>query len=389
MGRWLASIIVCGAVTLSYASVLERAVRKPGAGPYYRIHRGKLWGFMDDKGKTVIAPQFEEVGDFFAGRARVRKDRLWGYIDERGRLAIPFQFYRSGDFIEGLAPVQSGRRGWGLIDPTGRFVVQPHFGAIAEFSDGLARFEDWDQIQCAEASGYVTYTKANASEQEFYLHDGSNDDMGFIACVGGRFGFLDHDGRTAIQPRFQLAWDFSDGRAAFREGDTLRETDKDGYVDKSGTVVVAPQFASAGPFSEGLAAVTVTFSPPNRSGVIDKDGKFVVAPDFWSIGSFSEGRATACPENQHCGFIDRSGKFLVPPRFTSAQPFSEGVSLAWSDDVLGPYYVDHTGKIVLKLGWTAWPFSGGLTVMIIGDRYAYVDHVGKVIGTYETLKPQR
>ena len=127
--------------------------------------------------------------------------------------------------------------------------------------------------------------------------------------------------------------------------------------------------------------MVLTWQPPNRTGVIDKDGDFVIPPDFFHIGPFSEGSAPACPENQHCGFVDHSGAFVIPPRFASARSFSEGVALVWSRNGPPPFYIDHAGKTVLKLGWTAWPFSGGLMVMSFKDRSAYVDHKGKVIAT--------
>ena len=336
---------------------------------------------MDDKGNTVIAPQFEEEGDFFAGRARVRKGDYWGYIDENGKLSIPYRFYRAGDFVEGLAPVQLGRHGWGVIDPSGEFVVQPHLGAIAEFSDGLARFEDWDQIECNEFQGTKTYTKADAPEFAFFLDDGSNDDLGMIACRGGKFGYLDHEGKIVIPAQFELAFDFSDDRAVIRrlKNGYLAY----GYIDRSGSIVVEPKLDYAAPFSEGLSVVTVTWDGPEKTGVMDKNGTSVIPPRFKSIRPFSEDVASACLDDDHWGFIDHSGKFVIPPRFESAQQFSEGVALVWSPNGPPPFYIDHTGKTALKLAWTAWPFSGGLTVMSFGDRYAYVDRSGKIVGTYE------
>ena len=200
MSRSWAVLLLLALGGPGHAALIDSKVRKPGAGPYFRIHRGKLWGFMDDKGKTVIPAQFDEVGDFFTGLARVRKAGLWGYIDEKGSLKLPYRFDSALDFVEGLAPVRLGR-GWGVINPAGNWVVQPNLGAIAEFSNGLARFEDWDQLECDfDGKGMVRYTKASATDMAFILHDGSGDDLGLIPCKGGKFGYLDHAGKTAIPP---------------------------------------------------------------------------------------------------------------------------------------------------------------------------------------------
>ena len=95
----------------------------------------------------MIPPQFESVGDFFSGLARVRQGDKFGYIDETGRVVIPYQFDDGGDFSEALAPVRVGRA-WGYIDIKGRFAIPLQFRAAAGFRDGLARFETWETIQC-------------------------------------------------------------------------------------------------------------------------------------------------------------------------------------------------------------------------------------------------
>ena len=377
--RWAVLFVCCLFVR---AELVPSAVRKPGAGPYFRIHRGKLWGFMDEKGKTVIAPQFKEVGDFFAGRARVRKEQMYGYIDERGRVVIPYLFFRAGDFVEGLAPVQMGRRGWGVIDPAGSSLSNRSSGR-SQNSAMVWRDSKIGTRLSAVKQGEPRHTvrrTQQSSSTSFMM--AQTTIWGSSLVAAGNSGTWITMARS--QSRRNSIWpnDFSDDRAVIRKL-------KNGYltygvIDKSGSIVVEPQFDRIAPFSEGLAAVDVTFQPVS-TGVIDKSGQWVIAPKPWfGIGQFSEGVAPACPENQHCGFIDHTGKFVIQPRFANAQPFSEGVALVWSDDGPPPFYIDHSGNTVLKLGWTAWPFSGGLTVMSFEGRSAYVDHSGKIVAPYET-----
>jgi len=107
---WLASAALC------FGTSIERnPIKKKGAGPLFQIHYGDKWGFMDRTGKTVIQPQFSDVGDFFAGLARV--------------------VVRVG---KDLAPVWPDSDGGGFvyIDRNGKKVVKPQGGRWA-FSDGL------------------------------------------------------------------------------------------------------------------------------------------------------------------------------------------------------------------------------------------------------------
>ena len=69
------------------------------------------WGFMDDKGKLVIAQKFDEVGAFSLGLAAVRIGEKWGYIDKNGRMSIAPRFAEAMWFRDvhgGLAAVREG-----------------------------------------------------------------------------------------------------------------------------------------------------------------------------------------------------------------------------------------------------------------------------------------
>jgi hypothetical protein len=48
------------------------------------------WGFIDETGKFVIAPRFDETRwSFSEGLSAVRVGKKWGYIGVNGEFAIP------------------------------------------------------------------------------------------------------------------------------------------------------------------------------------------------------------------------------------------------------------------------------------------------------------
>src|SRR4051812_46727028 len=69
-------------------------------------------GYINGQGRLIIPFQFDSVGDFWEGRARVFVGKRWGFVDEKGKLAIPTRFDDALRFEEGLAPVKTGTR-WG------------------------------------------------------------------------------------------------------------------------------------------------------------------------------------------------------------------------------------------------------------------------------------
>lgn len=75
-----------------------------------------LWGFLDQKGKIVIEPQYEQAKSFSGGLAAVFNGDQWGFINENGELAIDYQFLETGYFTaEGTCPVSTVDGGFYMI----------------------------------------------------------------------------------------------------------------------------------------------------------------------------------------------------------------------------------------------------------------------------------
>ncbi|MFN2596364.1 MAG: WG repeat-containing protein [Pyrinomonadaceae bacterium] len=123
----------------------ERVELLPGGGD-----TNKRCGYVNKSGEVVIAPQYNEAGDFSEGLAAVRVGRRgnvigsedeqtgkWGYIDRAGGVVMPLQFQNAHDFAEGLAPVKIGAK-WGYVDAGGKTVIPPRFEWAQSFSGGLA-----------------------------------------------------------------------------------------------------------------------------------------------------------------------------------------------------------------------------------------------------------
>jgi hypothetical protein len=67
----------------------------------------------------------------------IEKNNRFGYINERGKVVIKPQFRNAGDFNNNLAPVRAEGY-WGYINKKGVFVIQPQYDFALPFEDGLA-----------------------------------------------------------------------------------------------------------------------------------------------------------------------------------------------------------------------------------------------------------
>jgi hypothetical protein len=113
------------------------------------------------------------------------------------------------------------------------------------------------------------------------------------------YGYVDLEGRTAIEPAFLDARGFSEGLAAVRVAAGW------GYIDHNGDWVIPPRFSAAAPFAEGRAAVQ---DSTGRWGYVDPTGRMVLPPRFERLSRFVEGRAWGERPDGQVQSIDRDGR---------------------------------------------------------------------------------
>jgi hypothetical protein len=313
-------------------------------------------GYVDNTGKIVIRPQFDEAWNFSEGLAPVRFDDRWGYIDKTGKVVIAPQFFQVSSFKEGLAcvgaffksgPVNDRVGNYGYIDKSGKFVIKPQFGVAFSFSDGLARIQTEDYKDgYIDKSGKVVFWDERLTE-DFSAGRAlfkTNSNM-----PGSMTGYMDKTGKTAISPKFDWGESFSEGIAC------VSLNKKAGFIDTNGQTVIDFRFDSCRSFSEGLAAVMVG----DKWGYIDKSGKIVIEPRFAEAEQFSdsvavvrvvedskasnkeerykEGGNIISVKAGRYGVVDRNGRMILPPQFVQIGSFSNG--LAWVN--LGEDYIVH------------------------------------------------
>lgn len=294
-----------------------------------RFERDQKWGYLDESGTVIIEPRFPWAQEFSEGLARVQLsgsrlgiDAKWGFIDKTGEVVIDERKDSSlggehsnigsdsaeAAFHDGLALVDiDGKKGY--IDKTGNVVIAPQFTYAYPFSEGLAAATKSPSGN--DGWGHIDKTGRWVVEPKFQWASSFSGGFGPVNRAGN-CGYVDMHGALVLQPKVSpgvtdcaTIWgDFVNGLARWKFGN------KYGYIDSNGKTMIEPRYDLTFHFSEGLAAVMVG----GKWGYIDTTGKVVIQPmPLMHAEDFHNGLAFVSTKDGKYGYIDKSGKYVWTP----------------------------------------------------------------------------
>lgn len=231
-----------------------------------------------------------------------------------------------------------------------------------------------------------------------------SDNALFPYEIDGKYGYINSHGQVVIEPKFEKASYFSEGRAA------VSVNGKYGYIDLYGKLTIKPDFDFAVAFSEGAARIV----KDGKTGFIDKDGNFIIQPVFEFADAFHDGLASVSPsgyinkqgvrvlekshavgrfskglapagEGNNYGFINKEGVFQISPQFERADRFSEGLAAVKKGGKWG--YIDVKGNMIIEPQFdkALW-FSYGLANVSKDGKYGFIDKSGATIIDFKFSK---
>lgn len=272
--------------------------------PLFPVVKQGNFGYINQFGQTVIAPQYDFASDFFDGLARVKHDGKWSFLDTLGHIVMTLDYPLVYDFQDGFALVQLDRptsfdkTQFGLIDKAGTVKVKTV----------SSKYYDSEQLNISTIYHFLLdkyQIQSSHKIQKKYIHSSQHK-------------LIRRDSQTVmVNPKGKIVKSFSDGLqfGSFQEGMlAVKEGDYWGFMNNKGQWTIFPQFVNPKPpvFSEGLAAALEPTS--NQYGFIDKTGRWVIEPVFDEVNDFSEGLASA-RLGFKWGVLDNKGTIVIPFSF--------------------------------------------------------------------------
>ena len=352
------------------------------------IIKNNKWGYINEEGQEMIAPQFEEADFFSEGLASVQKDGKYGYINKAGKIVLPFLYDDVEKFKDGFAIVMKDSL-YGLINRKGEFVIDPSFEELTDPIENI----------CVAAkggkSGYLTTAGKSLTGFIFNLAYDFKDGIA-IAAVNDKFGTINSLGKFVIEPMYdELLIIGHDRLKASNNGNW-------GIVNFHGQVIVPFVYDAVGEYGNGLALVAKDgkYGYVNDTGAIKIPLKYLFSDLVLNMGKLDNGYVLlrtkskqlvadslgtiinfvgienyGIPNNEFYpvmkykkwGFADGNGKMIIQNKFEEVNSFESGYAVVKQKGMYG--LIDTTGN------FSVLPLYDHITLK---DGFVYITKEGKL-----------
>lgn len=260
----------------------------PGGEKLYlaevRTKEGDFYGYINKKGKWVIAPIYDYVLPFTEGVAVAEKDNLFGLIDHRGKEIIPPRYGSIGLFEEGRATFVD-KEGMGVLNTKGKVMTKKFYSYVGNYSDGLAVVLETKD----DGKQYYGYINRKGDEVIIPTYETAEDFINGKALVktgDHAYALINKKGQVLTVIDKPFVYGYQEGMMIYSEAiDGLR-----GYLDAKGDILIPADYTFAEPFKDGVAVVGNSPQYIGEEGLIDKSGKWIYEPTFSEVHYLGEER---------------------------------------------------------------------------------------------------
>ena len=270
---------------------------------------------------------------------------------------------------------------YGFINASGKFVIEPQYARVGSFSCG------WILVQEKGENGKIKFIdKNNKTGMEIDPENLADYCFYYDRLTfkdGEKYGKYDNKFNVAVAPDYKYL-DVTADNGYSRYG---TEEGKAGYVDKNGKIAIEAKFYGAGDFADGIALASELDGDDNIIvGVINAKGKYVIEPKkdrrYWNLGegrlSYREG------EDYKRGLLDKNGNVLLEPKYDYMYPFSCGLSVVEKDSKYG--YINTKGQEVFSVeNYDCTDFAENMAWIKKDEnsKYQLINKSGNVLLTLE------
>jgi hypothetical protein len=275
-------------------------------------------GVIDESGNIIIPCNYEDIFQFYDGKALAKKNNKYGYLNENGIIIVPFEYDGGSSlFINGKARVCKNSK-WGTIDERGNIVIPFEYDQIDNFVSGYASAKKNGKI------GRIDEQGKSIIEDVEEIANGIYKGKKFE-----KWGMEDTNGNIIITFEYDFIGTFYDGQATIKKDGLSGEVDEKG----NGFIIFKENKSFIGNYGEKIDNW--------KFGIKDISGKEIIPAIYDKIEEFHNGKAKAYKDKKYIGgghwspnysykvgFIDVQGKIVIPFEYDEIEDFVEGKAKA-------------------------------------------------------------
>lgn len=351
------------------------------------INKNEKWGYINELGQEIIAPQFDEASLFSDGLAVVVKNKKSGYINKTGKTILSFIYDDAENFKNGCAVIMKDSL-YGLINRKGQIVINAEYDELGDPVDGFC---------VGSQKGKYGYVSQQGKALTSFSFDYATDfkDGYAIVSMDEKYGIINSLGKYVVEPTYDEIILIGNNRLKAAKDDLW------GIIDYHGKIIQPLIYDAIGDYGNGLSLVAHSgkYGYVNDSGAIKIPIKYLYSSVVLSTGKFdkgyvllrikgkqlladSTGTIVSFPgienyslpaegyfpvmKNKKWGYVEASGKIKIPMKFEDAGTFQKGIAVVRSKGLYG--LIDTLGNYLIS------PIYDKL---IIQDDFVVVSKDGK------------
>ncbi|WP_066297983.1 WG repeat-containing protein [Bacillus sp. FJAT-29937] len=312
--------------------------------------------YITPDGNVLLPGPYDIAKPFSDGLAFVEQMGASFFIDIEGKKILEVDYDEVGDFHNGLARIMLHAKGnegyprYGFINKNGDIIINPTYFYTTNFSEekaiGLKDNEQegkWE-IELLNNDGTVTKLPDIPASNVTEFHEFSEGvSVIFPSRIVPSAYMINREGQLISEGEYSYIGELKNGLAPFAPHSDTYGEDLYGYINSQGEIVIEPRFSDALPFDG-----EVTFAMDNgRWGVINREGNWLSKPSFEYVGRYSEGLA-AVKIGEFWGYVNTKGEMVIEPQFGFVGQFEHGLAMVQVGDRTG--LIDTNGTYVLPPG---------------------------------------
>ena len=261
------------------------------------------WGFKDDKGKIIIAPQYAEAKNFRGKYAIVNPKKYssytYGIINRNNQIVMPFKYGKLAILGENQVREEKGSERYRLLNFSGQSILPDIYHDIEKLSPNRV-ITQLDKKAWDSKRGWAIYDNRGqkifpkGEKTIFKLRNLGNNRLAIASVEDGFEAMFDYDGNQITPAIYTFIGDIS--YAYSKKGLNIEsEVDKFRFLAIKGNL--------------------------RDYGVIDETGKIIIPCTYSMIEKFRKDRYVVTNHDGYHGLISVSGKEILPCRYRQTYEF--------------------------------------------------------------------